>query len=113
MSDTTNSLNRKELNMTLTKAKIVEKLASDGFFTKDEANQALETTLEVIKHVLEQGDDVLISGFGKFSVMDKRPRRGRNPQTKEELLLSGRRVISFHCSGVLRRKINQSDMFLT
>jgi integration host factor subunit alpha len=59
-----------------------------------------------MKTTLENGEDMLISGFGKFCVKDKRERRGRNPQTGEDLMLGSRRVVIFKCSKVLREKIN-------
>jgi integration host factor subunit alpha len=62
--------------------------------------------LEILKKTLENGEDVLISGFGKFCVKEKRKRRGRNPQTGEDLMLAPRKVIVFICSGVLGDKIN-------
>jgi integration host factor subunit alpha len=62
--------------------------------------------LEIIKSALTDGDDVLVSGFGKFCVKEKRPRRGRNPATGEDLMLRQRRVVTFKCSGKLRNKIN-------
>jgi integration host factor subunit alpha len=94
--------------MPLTKAQIISNLLSIPFFTKIEATRAVETALEIIKQTLQNGEDILISGFGKFSVRDKRPRRGRNPQTTEDLLIDDRRVITFRCSGVLRDKIKGS-----
>ena len=66
----------------------------------------IETLLENIKSTLESGEPVLISGFGKFEVKDKKTRRGRNPQTGDDLMLGARRVVTFKCSGVLREKIN-------
>jgi integration host factor subunit alpha len=62
--------------------------------------------LEILKKTLENGEDILISGFGKFWVREKRERRGRNPATGEDLMLAPRKVIVFICSGVLRDKIN-------
>ncbi len=62
--------------------------------------------IEIIKRSLEKGEDVLISGFGKFCVKNKKERRGRNPATGNDLTLRGRRVITFKCSGKLRNKIN-------
>lgn len=92
--------------MTLTKAHIVENLFAKNLFTKNECAQIVETLFEIIKRTLEQGEDVLISGFGKFSVKEKNQRRGRNPQTGEPIMLSPRKVVTFKCSGVLRSKIN-------
>ncbi len=71
-----------------------------------EAAAAVEALLELIKSELESGEDILISGFGKFYVRDKPTRRGRNPQTGEELTLESRRLVTFKPSGVLRRKLN-------
>ncbi len=93
--------------MTLTKARIVENLFSKNLFTKTECTEIVETIFEIMKQTLEQGEDVLISGFGKFSVKDKNERRGRNPQTGEPIILSSRRVVTFKCSGVLRQKIDK------
>jgi integration host factor subunit alpha len=66
----------------------------------------IETLLEIIKRSLESGEDVLVSGFGKFCVRGKHERRGRNPATVEEMMLAPRRVVTFKCSGKLRDKIN-------
>jgi len=62
---------------------------------------------ELMKQTLERGDDVLISGFGKFSVREKHQRLGRNPQTGESLALPTRSVVTFKCSGNLNMKIHQ------
>jgi integration host factor subunit alpha len=99
----------KDAVMTLTKAHIVEKLFAENLFTKAESAQIVETLFEIVKQTLEGGEDVLISGFGKFSVKEKNQRRGRNPQTGEPILLAPRRVVTFKCSGVLRDKINAGD----
>lgn len=66
----------------------------------------VETLLDIIKGTLESGEDILISGFGKFNVKDKKERRGRNPATDEELMLAPRRVVTFKCSAKLRDKVN-------
>jgi integration host factor subunit alpha len=94
--------------MTLTKAHIVENLFAKNLFTKGESAQIIETLFELIKQSLEQGDDVLISGFGKFSVKEKHQRMGRNPQSGEPVLLPPRTVVTFKWSGALKEKINQS-----
>ena len=91
--------------MTLTKADLVQQVAKTGF-TRKHSEEIVESLLETIKSTLERGEDVLISGFGKFSIREKKKRRGRNPATGEELTLSERRVITFKCSPVLREKIN-------
>jgi len=67
----------------------------------------VESLIEIIKRTLENGEDVLITGFGKFCVKEKRKRKGRNPQTREDLMLGERKVVTFKCSGVLRNKINR------
>ncbi|RUM93398.1 MAG: integration host factor subunit alpha [Thermodesulfatator sp.] len=92
--------------MTLTKADLVNKLYESEVLNKAEAVEAVETVIEIVKKTLENGENVLISGFGKFTVKDKRARRGRNPHTGEDLILSPRRVVTFKPSGVLRNKIN-------
>ncbi len=91
--------------MALTKSDIVEKIYDMGF-TKKEAVDIVEELIEIIKDSLEKGDDVLISGFGKFCVKNKAKRRGRNPATGNDLMLRQRQVVTFKCSGKLRDKIN-------
>lgn len=91
--------------MALTKSDIVAAVHELGF-TKKKSVEVIENLLEIIKSALENNEDVLISGFGKFCVKDKGRRRGRNPATGEDLILKERRVITFKCSGKLRNKIN-------
>ena len=91
--------------MALTKSDIVARIHDLGF-TKKKSVDIVETLLEIIKGTLEKSEDVLISGFGKFCVKNKKQRRGRNPATGEDLLLRERRVVTFKCSGKLRKKIN-------
>jgi integration host factor subunit alpha len=67
----------------------------------------VESLLEIIKRSLENDEDVLVSGFGKFCIKQKERRRGRNPATGEDLLLSPRKVVTFKCSGKLRERINR------
>jgi integration host factor subunit alpha len=93
--------------MTVTKAHIVENLFAKNIFTKTESAQIIETLFEIVKDSLEQSEDVLISGFGKFSVKEKNQRRGRNPQTGNPIILAPRKVVTFKCSGVLRERINR------
>lgn len=92
--------------MTLTKADIVESIQNHLGFPKNKSAQIVESLLEIIKKTLEDGEDVLISGFGKFCVKSKKERRGRNPANGQDLMLSPRKVVTFKCSGVLREKIN-------
>ena len=75
--------------------------------SKQESHQIVDQLLEIMKETLSRGEELLISGFGKFSVRQKSERRGRNPQTKESLVLSARKVLVFKSSGVLRARINQ------
>jgi integration host factor subunit alpha len=92
--------------MTLTKAHIAKTIHDRLHFTNDRSAQLVDSLLEILKKTLENGEDILISGFGKFCVREKRERRGRNPATGEGLMLAPRKVIVFICSGVLRDKIN-------
>ena len=79
--------------MTVTKAHIVENLFAKNIFTKTESAQIIETLFEIVKDTLEEGEDVLISGFGKFSVKEKNQRRGRNPQTGDPIILAPRNKV--------------------
>jgi len=92
--------------MALTKQDIVEQIQAGLGFPWNESKDITEALLEIIKSNLESGDDVLVSGFGKFCVKDKRARKGRNPATGENLMLEPRRVVTFKCSGKLRDKVN-------
>ena len=92
--------------MTLTKAQTVDRIRDEIGFTRNECTELVESLLEIIKSTLESGEDVLISGFGKFCVREKRKRRGRNPATGDELILASRKVVTFQCSGKLREKVN-------
>lgn len=91
--------------MALTKSDIVAKVHELGF-TKKKSVEVIESLLEIIKSTLETGDDVLVSGFGKFCVKNKQQRRGRNPATGSDLILRERKVVTFKCSGKLRSRIN-------
>jgi len=92
--------------MNLVKADLIESIYKQIELSKTKSTQVIESLLEVIKKTLEGGEDVLITGFGKFRVKEKSKRRGRNPQSGEDLMLDARRVVTFRCSGVLRDKIN-------
>lgn len=92
--------------MTLTKAHIMEAVADQIGYPKNRSSEIVEILLELIKSSLASGDDVLISGFGKFCVKEKRERRGRNPATGEDMMMKPRRVVTFRCSRNLRKKIN-------
>jgi integration host factor subunit alpha len=91
--------------MALTKNDIVGEIHDLGF-TKKISVETVEALLKIIKDTLETGEDVLISGFGKFCVKGKKQRRGRNPATGDDLLLRERKVVTFKCSGKLRERIN-------
>ena len=92
--------------MTLTKAKIVDTIHNELGFPKNRSAELIEILLEQIKATLGKGEDVLISGFGKFCVKKKKQRRGRNPATGADMMLSQRQVVTFRCSHLLREKIN-------
>ncbi|UCD32903.1 MAG: integration host factor subunit alpha [Desulfobacterales bacterium] len=92
--------------MALTKAHIVSTIQNHLDLPRKRSSELIEILLEVIKRTLENNEDVLISGFGKFSVKDKKERKGRNPATGEEMMLAPRKVVTFKCSGKLRDKIN-------
>jgi integration host factor subunit alpha len=92
--------------MALTKDKLIIQIQNQINLTKPESRQLIEQLLEIMKTTLANGEDVLISGFGKFSVRNKRARRGRNPQTKERMILRERKVLVFKTSGILKDKIN-------
>ena len=94
------------MSKSLIKADIVESVHNQLGFLKNESAEIVEILLEIIKSTLESGEDVLVSGFGKFCVKDKRRRKGRNPATGEDLMLGSRRVVGFKCSGKLRDKMN-------
>jgi integration host factor subunit alpha len=92
--------------MTLTKIQIVESIQNQTGFPKNKSAEIAETLLEIVKRTLASGDNVLVSGFGKFSVMKKKERKGRNPATGEDMMLEPRKVVTFKCSGKLRNRIN-------
>ena len=92
--------------MTLTKTQIVESIQNQTGFSKNKSSEVVETVLEIIKSTLASGEDVLVSGFGKFCVREKNERKGRNPATGGDLMLAPRKVTTFKCSGKLRNMIN-------
>ena len=95
--------------MALTKDKLVIRLQTQLGLTKPESRQMVERLFGLMKDTLTNGEDLLVSGFGKFLVRKKNERRGRNPQTKESLTLAARKVLVFKTSGVLRNRINESS----
>ena len=93
--------------MTLTKEKLINSLETQLGMSRQESRQVVERLFKIMKDTLSRGEDLLISGFEKFSVRQKRARRGRNPQTKERMTLAARKVLVFKASGVLRKRINE------
>ena len=92
--------------MTLTKEKIIDTIYNQVGLSKNQSRRVVGSLLEIIKQTLAKEENLLISGFGKFIVKDKAARKGRNPQTTEDLKLRARKVVVFRTSGVLRKKIN-------
>jgi len=90
----------------LTKAGIISDIQIENGYSLKKSTDIVETILEIIKRTLESGEDVMVSSFGKFQVKDKKERRGRNPATDEDMILSAKRVVTFKCSGSLRNRIN-------
>ena len=91
---------------TLTKAHIVETVAGVNGYTRNKSFKIVEILLELIKSTLESGEDLMISGFGKFCVKQKAKRRGRNPATGKDQELAPRKVVTFKWSGMLKEKLN-------
>jgi integration host factor subunit alpha len=92
--------------MALTKAHLVGAITEGNGFPRKKASETVETLLELLKKTLESGEDVMISGFGKFCVRQKAARRGRDPATGDDMILGPRKVVTFKCSGKLKDKIN-------
>lgn len=92
--------------MAITKSDLINKISERLDLSPAAAKEPLETLLEAMKSTLSSGEDLMISGFGKFQVHDKAPRKGRNPATGEDMTLDKRKVVSFKSSGKLRDQIN-------
>ncbi len=92
--------------MTCTKTTIIQKISEKNNQTPSEAKDTLEILLEIMKETLASGEDIMISGFGKFCVNDKAPRKGRNPATGEAMMQRERRIVTFKCGGKLRERVN-------
>ena len=86
--------------MALTKDKIINKAYTQLDLKKSDARQVVEQLLAIMKRTLQNGEDLLISGFGKFVVKEKKARRGRNPQTRPDLQLRARRVVVFKTTAI-------------
>ena len=93
--------------MALTKTQVVDSIQERIGFSRKKSTELIETLIEIIKSSIENGDDVLISGFGKFCVREKGVRKCRNPATGQDMMLSKRKVVTFKCSSVLRDKVNK------
>lgn len=92
--------------MALTKTQVVDSVQERIGFSRKKSTELVEQLIEIIKDTIEVGDDVLISGFGKFCVKEKGVRKGRNPATGADMMLDQRKVVTFKCSSVLREKVN-------
>ena len=92
--------------MTLSKARLIDSVRRQMHFPRSYSTRLIESLLEIIKRTLESGEDVLISGFGKFCVKDKKARNGWNPQTGKGLMLRARKVVRFKYSERLTGKMN-------
>ena len=95
--------------MAITKAELVSMVCDKCSFSRQESFQIVEQVFQILKETLEKGEKVKISGFGNFVIREKRARRGRNPQTGEEMKISGRRVLTFRPSALLRKVVNQGN----
>ena len=95
--------------MSLTKEDLVNSIQNQLGFSKRKSTDVFESLFEIMKSTLEKDEDILISGFGKFCVKDKNERRGRNPQTGNDMMLGSRRVVVFKWSGILKDKINDAE----
>ena len=95
--------------MAITKAELVSIISDKCSFSRQESFQIVDQVFQILKETLEKGEKVKISGFGNFVTREKRPRKGRNPQTGEEMMISGRRVLTFRPSAILRKAVNQGN----
>ena len=93
----------------MTKADIVERIYEKVGFSKKESAELVETVFDLIKTTLEDGDKIKIAGFGNFVVKEKSDRRGRNPQTGEEITIVARKILTFKPSQVLKSAINSPE----
>ena len=94
--------------MACTKITIMEKLIDQYDWSRSEAAETIEALLESIKETLSSGEEIMLSGFGKFQVNEKSQRKGRNPATGKEMMIGKKRVVTFKCAGKLRDEINKN-----
>ena len=92
--------------MTLTKNDIIEEIRTKNGFSRNKSIETVEILLGIIKQTLASGEDVMVSGFGKFCVKEKSERKGRNPATGGDMMLAPRKVVTFKCSGKLCEMVN-------
>ena len=92
--------------MSLTKIDLIKSIYNQTGMTKKECVSAVDSVFEIIKGEMNQGNDIMISGFGKWEVKSKKDRKGRNPQTGEAIIIEARKVVTFKASTVLRKTIN-------
>ncbi len=92
--------------MTLTKVQLVDSIHKKTNLSRKKSLVLVDSLLEIIKQTLENGEDILISGFGKFCIKEKQARKGRNPATGDDMMLAPRKVVTFRCSPMLRKIIN-------
>ena len=97
--------------MTMTKADVNKIIHEKIGWGLKESMEIVDQVFDILKETLEGGEKIKISGFGNFVVRQKRPRKGRNLQTGEEMVISGRRVVTFRPSPVLRRALNKTEGF--
>jgi integration host factor subunit alpha len=90
----------------MTKADLIDNLYEKVGLSKKESAMIVEQIFEIIRVALENGKKVKISGFGNFNIRTKKVRRGRNPQTGEEMEISARTVLSFKASPLLKKALN-------
>jgi integration host factor subunit alpha len=92
--------------MALTKNEMVLKFIEQTGIDNKTAMRSVEAIIEIMKSTLASGEDILVSGFGKFCVNEKNSRKGRNPTTGDDLILPAKKVVTFKCSGKLKDRMN-------
>jgi integration host factor subunit alpha len=95
--------------MTVTRKHLADSIQEQTGISKHKSIELVETIIELISRTLENDEDVMISGFGKFAIKHKRERKGRNPATGDDMMLEQRKVVTFKCSGKLREMLNGLD----